>query len=385
MGKIRQEIDFEIIWKKIYRISTEEEDRILNHWLQEKRMNREFFAKAEKYYQQDETPDLPIDIEKSLRRFWLQINRTKLVWKRIASIAAVVVLVFTASYFHLSIKKQEPKIVSDVALAPIKPGKNEAVLILNNGLSYELTPKKNISLDLHGVQVNSKGKALEYVANNREVKKTEYNMLKVPRGGEFFLILSDSTKVWLNSGTTLRYPVQFSGNERRVELEGEAYFQVRKEKRPFRVQSQGQVVEVLGTQFNVSAYPEEGVVLTTLVAGEIKVFLAEEPETAEILLPGTQSCFVTDKQVLTQYPVDVNEFAAWKDGWFVFNNATLESMMKTLSRWYNVNVIFENDKSRSIRFTGEIKRYDNLNKFLSFIEKTNEVKMAIDGQTVTIK
>ncbi|MGV8092474.1 MAG: FecR family protein [Mangrovibacterium sp.] len=382
MWKKRLEIDFENIWKKIQRISTREEDRQLDHWLHSDRKNREFFAGVEKHYTQGRS-DLPIDIEGALRNVKRRTNTRRILWSRIASVAAAAAILVSAAFYFLLPDQTD---IKSAAVTPvqIEPGKNKAVLILDNGSSYELTPENKVAIDLGGVQVTSQGNQVEYKTKNKATKEPEYNTLKVPLGGEFFLILSDSTKVWLNSGTTLRYPVLFSEDERKVELEGEAYFQVKKGEIPFRVQSREQTAEVLGTAFNLSSYDDNPVVLTTLVEGKLKVYLNDDPEKQEILLPGRQSCFSRDTHTLTQYEVNIREFVAWKDGWFVFKNAPLKSMMQTLSRWYDINVIFMNEGSGSIRFTGEIRRYDNLNELLFFIEKTNEVKMVIDRKTVII-
>jgi ferric-dicitrate binding protein FerR (iron transport regulator) len=384
MGKVYQHIDFEIIWKKIHQIATEEEGQILDRWLQEDPKHREFYAKAEEYFRRGGPSELPLDIEKAWRKVRPQLGKRILTWKRIASVAAVLVFVAAGSYLYLSNRGQNPAI-GPVAQTTIVPGTNQAVLILDNGSSYELSADKNISIDLGGAQVTSQGKAIEYISTGKTSNTIEYNTLKVPYGGEFYLVLSDSTQVWLNSGTTLRYPVQFTASERRVELIGEAYFQVRKDKKPFRVESHGQVVEALGTQFNVSAYSDEANVLTTLVEGKVRVSLTEHPGAQEILMPNSQSCFNKGSNNLTQYAVDASAVTAWKNGRFVFNDSDLESMMKILSRWYNVKVVFANEKLKLVRFTGDIRRYENLNTLLSFIEKTNEVKIRVEGQTVTIE
>lgn len=376
------EIDFETIWKKIYGVSAREDDQRLKRWLHSDRKNRDFFAKVEDHYTKERL-HLPVDIEAALQSVKRRTQSRRLFWKRAASVAAVLTVALSAGFYFLTPDESVTE-VAKIAPIQIEPGKNKAVLILDNGLNYELTPEKEIAIDLDGVQVTSQGNQVQYRNKNKIGSEPEYNTLKVPLGGEFFLILSDSTQVWLNSGTTLRYPVLFSEDERKVELQGEAYFQVKKGEAPFRVESHGQTVEVLGTQFNLSSYDDNQAVLTTLVEGKLKIFLTDEPKKQEILLPGRQSCFSRDTRSLSQYAVNINEFVAWKDGWFIFNQATLKSMMQTLSRWYNVQVVFRNEQSGSIRFTGEIRRYDTLNELLFFIEKTNEVKMEIDQQTVII-
>jgi transmembrane sensor len=383
MWRKRLEIDFEIIWKKINGISAEEDDRQLKRWLYSERKNREFFSKVEDHYAKGRFHS-PVDIDEALQNVKGRIEQGRFFWKRVVSVAALLALVLSAGYYFL-IPGETVKEIAQNTPIQIEPGKNKAVLILDNGFNYELTPEKEIAIDLGGVQVTSQGNQVEYKTKNKVGNEPEYNTLKVPLGGEFFVILSDSTQVWLNSGTTLRYPVLFSDDERKVELQGEAYFQVKKGEAPFRVESHGQTVEVLGTQFNLSSYDDNQSVLTTLVEGKLKIFVTDEPTKQEILLPGRQSCFSRDTRSLSQYEVNMNEFVAWKDGWFIFNHATLKSIMQTLSRWYNVQVVFKNEQSGSIRFTGEIRRYENLNELLFFIEKTNEVKMEIDQQTVIIR
>lgn len=383
MWKKRLEIDFEIIWKKINGISAEEDDRQLKRWLYSERKNREFFSKVEDHYTKGRFHS-PVDTDKALQNVKRRTEQGNLSWKRAISVAALLALVLSAGYYFLIPEETTVKEFAKNTPVPIEPGKNKAVLILDNGFNYELTPEKEIAIDLGGVQVTSQGNQVEYRTKNKIGNEPEYNTLKVPLGGEFFVILSDSTQVWLNSGTTLRYPVLFSGKERKVELQGEAYFHVKKGKTPFRVESYGQTVEVMGTQFNLCAYNDNQDILTTLVDGKVKVFLTDEPEKQEVLLPGRQGCFSPVTRTLSQYEVNTNEFVAWKDGWFIFNQATLESMMKTLSRWYDVQVIFKNERSGSIRFTGEIRRYENLNDLLFFIEKTNEVKIEVDQRTVII-
>jgi transmembrane sensor len=209
--------------------------------------------------------------------------------------------------------------------------------------------------------------------------------LKIPRGGEFYLTLSDNTKVWLNSETTLKYPVEFAGEERRVELTGEAFFEVEKDaERPFRVVSDEQVVEVLGTSFNISSYPEDSVILTTLVEGKVNVFLGENPETSQTLLPKHQSFLARGEDRIMQREVDVSEYVAWKDGEFYFRDQSLENIMKTLSRWYDIDVVFNEPQAKDILFTGHLERYENFERILNLIQRTNEVSYSEEGRTITI-
>jgi ferric-dicitrate binding protein FerR (iron transport regulator) len=171
-----------------------------------------------------------------------------------------------------------------------------------------------------------------------------------------------------------------------VELTGEAYFEVqRDEKRPFKVVSGTQIVEVLGTSFNICSYPDDPETLTTLVEGKVNVFLEGNPEIRQTLLPNHQSLLLKDEATIEQREVDIREYIAWKEGMFYFTDQSLGDIMKTLSRWYDVDVIFTDARAADILFTGHIKRYENFEKILDLIEQTNEVtfkkergKIAID-------
>lgn len=394
MNKERQHIDFQIIFRKLNGISTENDDEILAQWLEEDTENLDFFRKAEQHFNGKIDEVTPMEVEAALQKVKRTRNhyiRLKTVLRYASSVAAVLLAVFVISYLLLPVREKVEEGPLAQTLAPsssaIASGKNKAVLTVDNGDSYALSDEEDLSLDQGDVQITKQGTGIEYVAaaggNHEEIK---YNTLSVPCGGEFFMTLSDGTRVRLNSGSVLRYPIKFAENERLVELEGEAFFEVTPNKNaPFRVKSRQQIVEALGTSFNVTAYTDDENILTTLVSGKVKVYVSDNPDENEILLPGAQSCFSSETHSLRQYNVDVEAFVAWKSGWFVFRNATLNDMMKTLARWYNVDVVFENRNVSSIKFTGDIERYDDLNKLLTIIEKTNEVKIKIEGRRIIMK
>lgn len=387
-----QHIDYEIIYRVLNGISTDDDDAALAQWLDENPANHKFFLNAEKHFSRKAETEIRVDVESALRK--VKSSRQpqihlKVLLRYAASVAAVLLAIVVSYQLFPSHDKIGADSVEQVlAESPssIVSGKNKAVLTIDNGDSYALTDEENLSLDQEGVQITKRGTGIEYVAAaNANHEELKYNTLSVPLGGEFFMTLSDGTRVRLNSGTVLRYPVKFAENERLVELEGEAFFEIAPNKElPFRVQSRGQIVEALGTSFNVTAYTDDSNILTTLVSGKVKVYMTDNPEENEILLPGAQSCFSSETNNIRQYNVDVETFVAWKSGWFVFRNATLNDMMKTLARWYNVEVMFENRDVGGIRFTGDIKRYDDLNKLLTIIEKTNEVKIKIEGRRIVL-
>lgn len=386
MGKKIQVIDFAIIWKKLhFSISSKDQD-VLDNWLNESKSHQEFYNNVKAFYSNNqEFIGFDGDYRKALKIVNSKIHGNKLSKKRtiawISSVASVIVIL--GSIIGIWIKQNEAR--QSEAVLSLESGVAKATLILDNGKSYDLQEGNTIAIDEAAAVISNQGKSLQYVGNEANVRKLKYNTLKVPRGGEFFVILSDSTKVWINSETTLKYPVRFLGNERRVELIGEAFFEVNKDTaRPFRVVSGEQTVQALGTSFNISSYKEDSLIFTTLVDGKVIVMLNENSQINQILLPSYQSYLYKNQAQISQRKVNVSEYVAWKDGWFCFNNQSLDRMMSTLSKWYNVDVDFRNESTRKIKFTGTLKRYDNFEKVLIMLQKTHEIETIIEGRQLTI-
>ncbi|MFI0429392.1 FecR family protein [Mariniflexile sp. HMF6888] len=254
----------------------------------------------------------------------------------------------------------------------IVPGSNKAILTLEDGIQISLEEGSGYESDF------ARGSEKELVYQNSTSTKSNtvvYNYLTVPRGGQFFVKLSDGTKVWLNSESKLKYPVNFEeGKSRNVELlYGEAYFDVahseEHEGAEFRVISAGQEIEVLGTEFNVKAYQDEGSIYTTLLKGSIA--LHSSNEYVETLVPGQQAVLNKGSNNIIVSKVETSYEIAWRDGLFNFKNKSLEEIMKVLSRWYDVDVIFEDDNMKGILFNGQISKSQNIEKILSLIKNTN--------------
>ncbi len=388
MGRIRQYIDFEIIKKKLYGSISESEEKIFNRWVNQKNEHLNFYEEAKRFYKNGS------DFEKNpvnLFEIWQKVSRQMLVYKAknnrktlvyISSIAATIAIVLSL-YFFLPNKNSNQFV--EETFQTINPGTSKAMLILDDGSTYDLSAGRSIALMEGGTRINSRGTEINYIEKNSKPKKVKYNTLKIPKGGEFFVTLSDSTKVWLNSETTFRYPVQFCGNEREVELIGEAFFEVHKDvSKPFIVISNDQVVEVLGTSFNISSYAEDSITYTTLVEGSVSVSPKDSPGVLQTLLPNHQSSYKRGEGQITRKIVDVEQFTAWKEGLFYFKDQPLSEIMKTLSRWYNVDIKFDNELASEVKFTGRLKRYEDFEKILTLIEKTHEVKFHIDGRSITI-
>ena len=194
------------------------------------------------------------------------------------------------------------------------------------------------------------------------------------------LELSDGTKVWLNSDFELRFPVTFVGDRRNVEIEGEAYFEVAKDEgKPFHVLANGVDIKVLGTSFNVMAY--RGHTITTLVEGKVCLTYKDE---SVLIVPDWQAEVIAETGKILMREVDARNFTLWKDGVFYFENAALETIAERLSQWYDVNIIFNDEALKKLRYSVEMKRYNNIQDLLTKIEKTQKVKFLIQGKSVYI-
>lgn len=301
--------------------------------------------------------------------------------------AAAVVAVFMGCFYLFPVDDRQESMPLAKAEQPIKTGGVRAVLRLEDGRVVDLeTLAEGVKVGgMDAVKIDER--RLSYAGQGKtereKRKKLVYNEVEVPRGGEFDLILADGTTVWLNAGSKLRYPVEFVGKERRVFLEGEAYFSVTKDAdMPFRVEILQQTVEVLGTEFNVSGYMDEAAIYTTLVTGKVKV--ATDSGENMVLAPGEQSMLDCRDGHLDKREVDVEKVIAWKKGMFILEEQTLEQIMQKFARWYDMEVVYRDDELKNIIFKGVVPRYTELREVLNILEKTNEVKFDIEERTVIV-
>ncbi|GAA3584595.1 FecR family protein [Snuella lapsa] len=270
--------------------------------------------------------------------------------------------------------------------ADILPGSDKAILTLENG--------SNIALE-SGVQVNLEGRTLDkekLVYDSKVNEKNalvQYNYLTIPKGGRFFVQLSDGTNVWLNSESRLKYPVNFiQGQPRTVELlYGEAYFDVSESVYhngdAFIAKTGVQDIEVLGTEFNIKAYQDENNITTTLVEGKVKVNNGMDHK---LLNPSEQSLVNKESQTISVHKVDkVFDEIAWKEGYFSFKRMPMKDIMKTLSRWYNITYTFNSPETEKKSFTGVLDREVSIDQVLIYIQKTNEFKYRIEENSIIIE
>ncbi len=238
--------------------------------------------------------------------------------------------------------------------------------------------------------VSSDGQSITYKEQpiTDKINKIPSNLLTIPRGGQFFVLLADGTKVWINAETQLKYPVSFiKGKPRKVELlYGEAYFEVSPSFENggslFYVETLNQSIEVLGTQFNVKAYKEENEIKTTLVEG--KVMLNSGGNTME-LRPGQQYTLNHGTGGFTISSIDLYDEISWKNGYFSFKRKSLEDIMMVLSRWYDFKVVFQEEDIKKASFTGIFRRTQNIEDILEILQNTNEISFEINQKTITMK
>ena len=322
-------------------------------------------------------------VKNEWRKFERIHFRKYVIWRRIGRYAAIMVMpLLVCGYFVSSEWKSPEVMIADNV--EIVPGTGRAQLIMADGRFLKLEQKEDMKLDLPGVKVVATGKKIVYRAIEEETstpKVEEYNTLVVPRGGEYMLELSDGTKVWLNSDSELRFPVTFVGDRRNVEIEGEAYFEVAKDEgKPFHVLANGADIKVLGTSFNVMTY--RGRTITTLVEGEVCLTYKDE---SVLIVPDRQAEVITETGKILMREVDARNFTLWKDGVFYFENAALETIVERLSQWYDVNIIFNDEALKQLRYSVEMKRYNNIQDLLTKIEKTQKVKFLIQGKSIYIR
>jgi transmembrane sensor len=299
------------------------------------------------------------------------------IWPRIISAAVIIFIISAGILFYLNnIKKSDSKKAIFEIKNDISPGGNIATLTLADGRKISLTEAKNGQLaEQSGIKISKTADGqLVYNISNSETspKSLSYNIIETPPGGQYQIILPDGSKVWLNSSSYLRYPVRFIGNERRVDISGEAYFEVaHNSSMPFRVINKNQIVEVLGTHFNIMAYPDENSTNTTLLEGSIKII---EKNKSKIISPGQQSRVKNGE--INVASVDVTEVTAWKDGYFMFKNEDIQSIMRQLSRWYNLQVEFQGYFPEKV-FGAKISRTRNVSEVLELLESTGSIHFKI--------
>ena len=305
-------------------------------------------------------------------------------WFRLAA-AAVFVLAVIGAYLLVNQHPVELPVANNQHQTnDILPGGNKAVLTLSNRSDINLENVSNGTIVTEGGTKISKLNDGQLVYNILEEKPTQvlYNTVTTPRGGQYQLLLSDGSKVWLNSASSIRFPVSFTGNIRRIEVTGEAYFEVAKDPFiPFKVDVDGKnEVEVLGTHFNINSYADEGSIKTTLLEGSVKVTSLKTGE-SKLITPGQQAQLNTNGQIAIN-KADLDKVMAWKNGYFNFDGADTRMVMQLISRWYDVDVVYEGDIPQK-EFGGDMEKNLNLSQVLKSLEK-NDLHCRLEGKKLIV-
>lgn len=356
----------EILLKYELGISSEKENKLIESWYDAQTDEDWTFSTLEQQKHKKNILSLihtQIGSTSSIRK---PIYHSRLWW----SAAAAVLIAAFVLLFNQTRWNQSDKIAQ---MDQFKPGKDQAILKLDDGSTFVLNGDKSGVKVINGTAVYFDGSAI-----SKDELHSQLLTIQVPKGGQYQVTLPDGSKVWLNAASTLKYPMQFSNAQREVSLEGEAYFEVTKNAhKPFIVKSNHQQVEVLGTVFNINSYTDRGYVETTLLEGSVKV-------NQHHLQPGQRSLISASSTKILN--ADIEAATAWKKGYFLFDNEPLPQILATLSRWYNVEFNYKQTDINKLSFWGSIDKNQSLAKTLEFFESTNQIKFDYqDGKIVIHK
>ncbi|MBV6641756.1 MAG: FecR domain-containing protein [Cyclobacteriaceae bacterium] len=367
---------------------TATEQQTLTTWLEKNSLNRDLFEKLTNNRALVDRIDLyqKFNAEKSFSKIDKHLAEKKVVpFKpvRLLKYAATLLLPLLASaaivyYFMLSNEDAISSIDEQV-----HPGVQKATLTLADGGTVELQESEAFQEVKQGTStIKNEYSGLIYASSDdiSEAQAMIFNILTTPYGGRYSVRLSDGTRVTLNAGSSLKYPVSFSDSTRTVYLQGEAYFEVTHNGKPFIVSNEQQNIRVLGTSFNVSAYANEPAVLTTLVEGKVQI---EAPGGKAVLAPGEQSKLLGNQ--LTVEKVNTSQYTSWINGKFEFNRDNMDIVIKRLSRWYDFNYEFENKDAVNYHFTGRLDSDQPISSILQMLEATSNIRFETNGKTIVVK
>ncbi len=371
-------MDYKLIHKKIHTKLTPEEEVIFNNWYNESKKHKDYFERVKANYQND---TLFVDTLKGWKLVEKQIDKPirKIYWKLAAAVSVILVIGFALFINNHSTQQ------TLYATTDIEPGTSKAILTLEDGTNINL--KKGYLFKTENLTCDGE----KIIYDNEDSIKNEHvnhNYLTIPRGGQYYIVLSDGTKVWLNSDSKIKYPTKFiDGNTRKVELlYGEAYFDVSPSTEhggsKFLLFTKMQKVEVVGTEFNIQAYKDEQYIYTTLIEG--KVFI-DNGNVKKVLNPNQQSTLNIKNNDIKVSSIDVYDVISWKKGEFSFKEKSLYEITKVLARWYDVKFVFENQEIKDVRFNGVLNKKQSITTILSIIKTSINIDYEIRNRTIIIK
>lgn len=378
----------EILKARLEGTATEEELAILREWLERSPQNRELLDLLE-----ESTDSLPLlgriygydeqrvwgNIRKAARKRRIQALAGTV--RKYAAAAAALALLAGGSWWALD--RRAGQLAQQAYIEQVVPGVRGAVLTLSSGENVALEEGgQRMLVEQDGTRIEIGGDELAYHKEEAEEEIAMTNTVTVPRGKEFSLRLSDGTQVWLNSESSLVFPVRFGDGPREVTVTGEAYFDVAHDAaRQFVVHADTVSVSVYGTAFNLSAYADEGVIETTLVRGSVEV---RSGRRHAMLEPGQQARVGREGAVFDVHPVAAEDYAAWTRGLFTFNEEPLASICRKLSRWYGVEIVPQGAEAGQMRYTGIVKRYETFAEMARLLERTNQIRAEVRDEKIVL-
>lgn len=373
-----------IIYRTLQGTADENERTLLEAWLSESEEHRRLFeaCRAEGYLEERRAEHRLFEVEKGFRRFLRNKARMERR-RRLTRWGSAAAGICLAAGLTLALWQREGSVEPEslpAVVQEIAPGKSAATLTLADGRQIVLGDSLSTKVREASAEIRIEAHQLNY-SSQTPAEATVYNRMSTPRGGEYQLVLSDGTVVSLNAQSELKYPVAFNGKTREVQLTGEAYFEVAPDaEHPFIVKTGAMDIRVLGTTFNVRAY-REGASQTTLVEGKVKVQAGREEH---VLAPGQQLSRNERGEVAVR-EVDVEHYTAWRNRRFVFEDDPLEEVLYQLERWYNVTFFIQNESARELRFTGDLPKYENLDKVLKKLELVTYIRFVQGKDVITVR
>ena len=379
----------QLIAKQLWEGLSDHEKQELQEWIQASPDNSKLYdelvrrERVRQYIEKRESIDVRKYMAVCERELGLGGKRRMIHWLW-GYAAAIFVLCVVG--IGIWMNEREEVGVTEIAQTTIEPGKAKALLILGDGREIELSNRNvNKALEESGIVIVNDSSRIEYRRNTGGGDKEVMNKIIVPTGGEYNLILSDGTWVYLNAESVITYPQKFVGEKREVTLEGEAYFQVTASKEhPFIVKTKDMDVLVTGTEFNVKAYPDELNVQTTLLRGKVAVFAGIDKKEKIEIEPNQQAEWSRENVKLQVREVDPDLFVAWKNGQFLFRQDRLEDIMKTLARWYDMEVFYLDESIKNMAFAGKLDRSEDITPILNVLRATDKLTVEVNGKRIVL-
>ena len=364
---------------------SEQDLQSLETWMQASPKNREFgefICKLESQKDILKTRTSPKEVWEDLSRQRIKRQQRRRLWGIVVSCAAIVTLL-VGIYIFMAYNKTVQTPLYPTYGQLLSSHAREAELILPNGQKYALGERDTTWQTIDGTgSMQTKDRTLIMQAG-KAADTTAYYTLNVPYGAEYDLVLPDGSKVYLNAGSVLRYPERFNDTRREVFLSGEAYLEVvHNEEHPFVVRTRDVAVRVLGTVFNINAYPDNKWVKTTLVEGKIEIQCGGRHIEMK---PGTQVAYCKETHETTYHPVNTRLYTSWKDGYYDFENMELEELAQIFTRWYNVQIDFAEPELKNLRFSGRLKRYDSAEELFEMLDYVHRVTFSIENGRIVIR